>query len=51
MPGYGAQSQGVERRFAVLDEQLTAAGMAPDKMGPVVTDYPIWWAEAERPGK
>ncbi|TME83359.1 MAG: hypothetical protein E6I45_03885 [Chloroflexi bacterium] len=48
MPGYGAQSRGVERRFALLAEQLTAAGMPPDKMGPVVTDYPIWWAEAER---
>jgi hypothetical protein len=48
MPGYGAQSQGVERRFAVLGEQMTAAGLAPQSIGPVVTDYPIWWAESER---
>jgi hypothetical protein len=48
LPSYGVQSRNVERRFEVLAEQMTAAGMTPEKIGPVVTDYPIWWAEAER---
>ena len=48
LPGYGTQSRDVEHRYAVLGEQMTQAGLAPGAIGPVVTDFPIWWAEAER---
>jgi hypothetical protein len=49
VPGFGAQARDVAARYRALPAAMAAAGL-PDiaRMGPVITDFPIWWAEAER---
>jgi hypothetical protein len=48
-PGFGAQSRDVQTRYQALPVQLAAAGVPPvAQMGPVISDFPIWWAEGER---
>ena len=49
LPGFGAQSRDIQARYRALPAQLAAAGLPPvAQMGPVITDFPIWWAEGER---
>ena len=46
---FGAQAQETQQRYAQLPAALAAAGVpAADAMGPVISDHPIWWAEAFR---
>jgi hypothetical protein len=45
--GYAGQAREVERRYAALGPALVAAGQA-DLSGPVVADFPIWYAEGMR---
>ena len=47
MPGFGAQSRDIALRYAGLAEQFAAAGTPVGGLGPVITNFPIWWAEAE----
>jgi hypothetical protein len=46
MPSFGGQSRALADRYEALDRQLTAAGLAPAHGGPIITDFPIWLAEA-----
>jgi len=49
LTGYGRQSVEVARRYELLAERMTAVGRPLDAtVGPVVTDFPIWLAEARR---
>jgi hypothetical protein len=48
LPTFGAGSDAMARRYAAIGEAMAAAGMPFDEIGPVITDYPIWLAEAER---
>jgi len=48
LPGFGGQSREVATRYPALQEQLAAAGIRVEGMGPVISDFPIWWAEALR---
>ena len=49
MPSFGAQSRDVAARYRELPAAMTAAGLPPiAQMGPVISDFPIWWAEGER---
>jgi hypothetical protein len=48
LPGFGAQSTEVAARYAALARQLDSAGRPIPTMGPVISDFPIWFAEAER---
>jgi hypothetical protein len=43
--GYGNQARTVALRYDVLGAELTDAGLPPDRIGPVITDFPIWFAE------
>jgi hypothetical protein len=45
-PSFGLNSQGVANRFRALDRQMATAGMPLTDIGPVITDFPIWLAEA-----
>jgi len=45
-PSFGGNSRGVANRFAAIDQQMAAAGMPLADAGPVITDFPIWLAEA-----
>ncbi len=45
---FGGQSGQIERRYAALSAQLTAAGLPLSGLGPVISDFPIWLAAAER---
>ena len=45
--GYAGQARDVARRYAVLETRMTALGRPLDaSSGPIVTDFPIWLAEA-----
>jgi hypothetical protein len=35
----------VALRYDVLRQELTAVGLPPDTIGPVIADFPIWYAE------
>ncbi len=48
LPGFGQQAKDVQTRYAALSSQLAAAGHPVATLGPVISDFPIWWAEAER---
>ena len=48
LPTFGSGSEGTRRQYEALGRQLTAAGLPPERMGPVITNFPIWWAEAYR---
>jgi hypothetical protein len=48
VPAFGAQAQRVEHRYRVLHAQLDAIGRPAAGLGPVISDYPIWFAETER---
>jgi hypothetical protein len=49
VPGFGAQSRDIQARYREFPQRLAAAGLPPiAHMGPVITDFPIWWAEGER---
>jgi hypothetical protein len=42
LPSFGGGSAATSRQFAALDQQMAAAGMPIDRLGPVITDAPIW---------
>jgi hypothetical protein len=46
--GYGNQAGTVERRYDVLGRELAVAGLPPDRIGPVIADFPIWYAVGVR---
>lgn len=46
LPAFGGQSSAVGNRYVALQDQLAAAGYPLDREGPVITDFPIWLAEA-----
>jgi hypothetical protein len=46
MPSFGGQSRALAYRYEALAERLTASGFAPATDGPIITDFPIWLAEA-----
>ncbi|MBF6605800.1 MAG: hypothetical protein IVW53_09500 [Chloroflexi bacterium] len=47
LASYGAQARDVAARFAALGPALTTAGVTASELNaPVVTDFPIWYAEA-----
>jgi hypothetical protein len=49
LSGYSHQSVEVARRYEVLADRMAALGRPLDATaGPVVTDFPIWLAEARR---
>ena len=49
VPGFGAQSRDIQARYREIPQRLAAAGLPPiAQMGPVISDFPIWWAEGER---
>ena len=48
LPAVGRQSTDVEARYRALATQMAAAGLPIETLGPVITDFPIWFAEAER---
>jgi hypothetical protein len=45
---FGAQSADIARRYAALARQLEAIGADHGRAGPVVSDFPIWFAESQR---
>jgi hypothetical protein len=45
-PGFGAQSREVATRYARLETRLEAIGRPIETLGPVISDFPIWLAEA-----
>jgi hypothetical protein len=49
LPGFGAQSTDIQARYRELPQRMAAAGLPPiSQMGPVISNFPIWWAEGER---
>ena len=46
--GFGAQSADVARRYAALTPALESIGADRGRAGPVIPDFPIWFAEAQR---
>ncbi|HYM82881.1 MAG TPA: hypothetical protein VEY67_01850, partial [Candidatus Dormibacteraeota bacterium] len=48
IPGFGAQSASVARRYDALAAAFAAMGTPLASAGPVITDFPIWLAAAER---
>jgi hypothetical protein len=42
---YAGQSRETQRRYAALVPAMTAAGLTVDPTVPVITDFPIWYAE------
>ena len=42
---YGAQARDTQRRYAALVPAMAAAGLTVDPAVPVITDFPIWYAE------
>jgi hypothetical protein len=46
LPTEGAAARATEARYAALPAALTAAGVPLEaQSGPVITDFPIWFAE------
>lgn len=49
LAAYGGQAADVEARYRALPDALAAAGATPDELAaPIVTDFPIWYAEGTR---
>lgn len=49
VPAFGAQSRDVQTRYRAMPSVLAASGLPPiAEMGPVISDHPIWWADALR---
>jgi len=46
MPNFGDQSRGVEAKYQALTTQMAAAGLPIEAQGAIITDFPIWLAEA-----
>ena len=46
MPNFGDQSRGVAARYEALTIQMATAGLPIQAQGPIITDFPIWLAEA-----
>jgi hypothetical protein len=46
--GFGTQSADIERRYAALTVQLARIGADAGRDGPVIADFPIWFAESQR---
>jgi hypothetical protein len=42
---YAAQARDTQRRYAALVPAMAAAGLTVDPAVPVITDFPIWYAE------
>jgi hypothetical protein len=42
---YAGQARDTQRRYAALIPAMTAAGLTVDPAVPVITDFPIWYAE------
>jgi hypothetical protein len=46
IPAYGLDSKATERQYAELDRRLAELGQPLAAGGPVITNFPIWLAEA-----
>jgi hypothetical protein len=47
--GYATQARDIQQRYAALRPALAASGATEAELaGPVVTDFPIWYAEGTR---
>jgi hypothetical protein len=46
MPSFGGQSRAVAAGYEALTIQMAVAGLPIEAQGPIITDYPIWLAEA-----
>ena len=46
MPSFGGQSQGLAQRYEALTEQMGAAGMPIAEQDPIITNFPVWLADA-----
>jgi len=42
---YGGQAREIQRRYAALIPAMASAGLSVDPSVPVITDFPIWYAE------
>jgi hypothetical protein len=42
LPSFGGASAATARQLEALDRQMAAAGLPIDRIGPVITDAPIW---------
>ena len=48
LPSFGATSADTQRRYEAIRPAMAEVGLPFETIGPVITDYPIWLAEAER---
>jgi hypothetical protein len=46
VPAYGLDARKTETQFAAIERRMAAAGEPLDDGGPVITNFPIWMAEA-----
>jgi hypothetical protein len=46
IPAYGADSRETEEQYGAIERVMAAAGEPLDGGGPVITNFPIWLAEA-----
>jgi hypothetical protein len=46
LPSFGGQSRAIAAGYEALQKQLAASGLPLAEQGPVITDFPIWLAEA-----
>ena len=48
LPAFGGEARATQGTYRVLAQQMAAIGAPLDGSAPVITDFPIWLAEAER---
>ena len=46
MPSFGGQSRAIENRYEALTERMAAVGLPPAEQRPIITNFPIWLADA-----
>ena len=45
LPFFGTGSRDTERQYSALRDQLAAAGVTPESLAPIISDFPIWVAD------
>jgi hypothetical protein len=48
LPFFGTGSRDTEKQYVALRDQLTANGLPPATLGPIISDFPIWLADELR---
>ena len=46
MPSFGGQSRAIANRYEALEQELASAGVSIPDQGPIITNFPIWLADA-----